>query len=145
MFRIPMRRTRSPCCALVATGHTTAPPHNAMKSRRLIKTPEAQTRNGSNLHTYSGRGTTLRMSALGRKCAYATQKPMSALGGHPLRATIPSIQSISDCAAGDASPTNVRSGRRRVGRSWCFLSFVGKAKHHLLGGKSGDGKAADRL
>jgi hypothetical protein len=63
MFKIPMRRTRSPCCALVATGHTTAPPNNAMKSRRLIKTPEAQTRNASNLHTYSGRGTTLRMSA----------------------------------------------------------------------------------
>src|SRR5262249_53902817 len=83
MFRIPMRRTRSPCCALAATGHTTAAPHNAMKSRRLIKTPEAQTRNGSNLHTYSGRGTTLRMSALGHKQAYATQKPMSkAVSGH---------------------------------------------------------------
>src|SRR3974390_3560179 len=30
-------------------------------------------------------------------------------------------------------------------RSWCVLSFVGEAIHHLLGGKSGDGKAADRL
>src|SRR4029434_6516334 len=29
--------------------------------------------------------------------------------------------------------------------SWRVLFFVGEAVHHLLGGKSGDGKAADRL
>src|SRR5262249_46542217 len=33
----------------------------------------------------------------------------------------------------------------RSARSWCVLSFVGEAIHHLLGGKSGDGKAADQL
>jgi hypothetical protein len=26
-----------------------------------------------------------------------------------------------------------------------FLSFIVEAEHHLLGGKSGDGKAAERL
>jgi len=36
-------------------------------------------------------------------------------------------------------------GAPRSVRSWCVLSFVGEAIHHLLGGKSGDGKAADRL
>jgi len=28
-------------------------------------------------------------------------------------------------------------------RSWCVLSFVGEAINHLLGGKSGDGRAAE--
>src|SRR4029078_1236560 len=30
-------------------------------------------------------------------------------------------------------------------RSWCVISFVGEAIHHLLGGKAGDGEAADWL
>ena len=37
-----MRRTRSPCCARVAIGHTTAPPSKVMNVRRLIAAPEAQ-------------------------------------------------------------------------------------------------------
>src|SRR5689334_24773483 len=32
-----------------------------------------------------------------------------------------------------------------LGPSWCALSFVGEPIHHLLSGKSGDGKATDRL
>src|SRR6516164_1928647 len=31
-----MRRIRSPCCALAASGHAAAPPSSAMKSRRLM-------------------------------------------------------------------------------------------------------------
>ena len=33
----------------------------------------------------------------------------------------------------------------RSRRSWLIFYFVGEAIHHLLGGKSGDGKTADRL
>ena len=53
-----MRRTRSPCCARVTTGHTTAPPSRVMNARRLIASPEAQTGHRSNSHAYSGRGLT---------------------------------------------------------------------------------------
>src|SRR5262245_41243242 len=64
------------------------------------------------------------MSALGqqRTCALQESMPLWVNSGHSLRVTIP-----------------------RSVRSWCVLSFVGEAIHHLLGSKSGDGKAADRL
>src|SRR6476660_10637303 len=51
-----MRRTLSGCCARAASGHrTAAPPKNDMNSRRLIASPDAQTRKGSNSRRFSGR------------------------------------------------------------------------------------------
>src|SRR5215475_6931260 len=45
------------CCADVLIGHVAvAPTISVMNSRRLIASPEAQTRNGSNLRRHSGRG-----------------------------------------------------------------------------------------
>src|SRR5262245_25960594 len=45
---------------------------------------------------------------------------------------------------GPPAPLFARSPPRSA-PSWRVVFFVGEAIHHLLGGKSGDGKAADRL
>src|SRR5262249_719645 len=74
------RRMGSLCCARAASGHAaTAPPTKRMNWRRLIVTPEAQARNGSNLRERSGGGGLGPMSALGHKRTCAVQKAMSAL------------------------------------------------------------------
>src|SRR6516165_4504048 len=76
---MPIRRTRSGCCARAATGHTAAPPTIVMKSRRLIASTEAQTehRNCSNWRARRGRNAA--MSALGHKRTLEEVLAMSAL------------------------------------------------------------------
>src|SRR5262245_529471 len=69
--------------------------------------------------------------------------PLWARSGHP-----PSHPFMIDRARRDASPTRsdqADATKPRSVRSWCILSFVGKAIYHLLVGKSGDGKPANRL
>src|ERR1043165_745098 len=66
---IPMRRTRSGSCALIAIGHaTTAPPNSVMNSRRCMCPHEAKTghRIASNEQTGRG-GLREAMSALGQE------------------------------------------------------------------------------
>src|SRR6516225_2200167 len=88
---MPIRRTRSGCCARAASGHTAAPQTIVMKSRRLIASPEAQTehRNCSNWRARRGRNAA--MSALGQKQTLGRVCVMSAL---PPKADI-------DCASRD--------------------------------------------
>src|SRR6516225_7158863 len=76
---MPIRRTRSGCCARAASGHTAAPQTIVMKSRRLIASPEAQTehRNCSNWRARRGRNAA--MSALGQNRTFGNVRAMSAL------------------------------------------------------------------
>ena len=76
----PIRRMRSPCCALAANGHAAVLPRSLMNSRRLIAPPEAKDKTSYPLKLDYWKGLSVRaMSALGQKQTFAPQKVMSAL------------------------------------------------------------------